>query len=48
MEVRLTRGWVEDTLEMAEKEERDCEQIRKERECERGRDRMVSRHKDGL
>jgi len=42
--IRLTRGWVEDVLEMADKEEREFELIRKERECERGRDRIISRH----
>jgi len=29
---------------MVDKEERESEQIREERECERGRDRTVSRH----
>jgi len=42
--MRLTRRWFEDVLEMADKEERESEQIRKERECERVRDRTVSRH----
>jgi len=28
--VRLTRGWVEDVLEMADKEERESEQVRGE------------------
>ena len=32
--MRLTRRWFEDVLEMADKEERESEQIRKERECE--------------
>jgi len=31
-------------MEMADKEERESEKIRKERGCERGRDRTVSRH----
>jgi len=31
---------VEDVLEMADKEERESEQIRKEQECERRRDRQ--------
>jgi len=42
--IRLTRGWVEDVLKMSDKEGRESEQIRKEREWERGRDRTVSRH----
>ena len=40
----MTKGWVEDVFEMTDEEERESEQIRKERECERGRDRIVSRH----
>jgi len=38
------RGRDKDVLEMADKEGRESEQIRKEWECERGRDRIVSRH----
>jgi len=40
----LTRGWIDDVLKMADKEERESEHIGKERECERGRDRIISRH----
>ena len=46
--IQLKRGWVEDVLEIVDKEEREYTKMRKDLECEGRRKEIASRYWESL